>query len=431
MKVLLLGAGGFIGSAVLERLLAAGHEVVACTRDRANLPVHHRVTFKSVDLGRMLEPVDWGPLLKDVHAVVNCAGILRERRAGDFERVHCQAPLALARACMDTGVRPFVQISALGHPADGEFVASKHRFDDALLAMKLPAWILRPSVVLSLRGSYGGTSSLRAAAALPGMLLLPGDGRQRLQPMLLEDLAEVTVRAVAVGDGYGQPLELGGPEVLTIRETLKALRAWLKLPPPRWELQVPEFMVNTLASLGDGLRVHPLGRATWRMLQRGNTTGKAAPDRLYDTLGVRLQSVTETLACSASFVQDRWHALLSLLAPLAWLALVIIWLVSAVAGLTASPEQYGRLLSEMGIPTTFHAGLTLASSVLNLILGLLLLVRWRMRPVLWAMLISVGAYTLGLSIASLSPWLEPLGGLVKNLAVAALAAFCLITQRAR
>src|SRR5690606_36065616 len=141
----------------------------------------------------MLTRQAWRPLLAGIDMVVNVAGILREAATQRFEPIQYGAPLALAQACVDTGVHRFVQISALGDPADGGFIASKHAFDEALLGLPLQAVVLRPSVVFSTAGSYGGTSLLRAMAALPGLLCVPSGGRFELQPLSVEDLAELVV----------------------------------------------------------------------------------------------------------------------------------------------------------------------------------------------------------------------------------------------
>lgn len=431
MKVLMTGAGGFIGSAILERLLAGGHQVVAWARNSDNLPNHPDVLFRPVELNKLLTPGGWVPLLDNVQAVINCAGILREHRGGDFERIHHTAPLALAQACQQESIRPFVQVSALGEPEDGGFVASKHRLDQELLEMDLPVWVLRPSVVISLRGSYGGTSAMRAAAAVPAMLVLPGRGNQQVQPLLLEDLSEMVVRAVEQPQGCTQPLTAAGPEVMTLRDLLLQLRGWLKLPPPSLEIHIPARWVTALADMSDRLHLHPMGRTTWRMLQRGNTADEGALENVDHHLGTHLQSVTETLKRSASFAQDRWHARLKLLAPLGWLALVMIWLISGTTGLVATPQQYQPVLSSIGIPEHMQSALTLATGVLNLTLGLLLFVRWQMRGVLWLMLVSVLAYTAVLGVGNPALWLDLTGGLIKNAAIMALIAFLLVTHNER
>lgn len=429
--VLVTGAGGFLGSAIVERLLEAGHHVVACSHGAQGFTAHPQLAVRPIELGQMTNASDWATVLTGVDAVVNCAGILREGRRGEFELIHRQAPLALAHACVEAHVAPFVQISALGDPADGEFIASKHRFDEDLQSLPLSSWILRPSVVLSLRGSYGGTSALRAGAALPWMLVLPGGGDQRLQPVLLEDLAKAVQSAVEDPAGHDTSLPVAGPAIITVRELLQLIRHWLRLPPARFELRLPRSLVSTLAAVSDRLRLHPMGRTTWRMLERGNVAGDDAPAAVEQVLHMQLRPVDEAFQQGTSFVQDRWHARLKNLVPLAWLSLVLIWLVSGVTGLIAAPEQYQPVLSGIGLPESAHPAAAKATGAFNLLLGLLLALRWRIRLVLWLMLISVLAYTVALGIGMPSLWLALLGGLVKNAAALVVIVFCLVTSSER
>jgi len=430
MRILVTGAAGFIGSGVGERLLAEGHELVACARNRGNLPGCERLSLRPVDLTQMLSVEDWVPLLAGVDAVVNAAGILREQRPGDFERVHHEAPMALAAACVKIGIRRFVQISALGHPDDGEFVASKHRFDQALLASGLDAIVLRPSVVVSLRGSYGGTSMLRAMSALPLAVFLPGDGSQKIQPLWLEDLAEMVEQSIAREPGSPIVIDAVGPEVVTLRDYLLATRRWLKLPAPRMTIRVPIGVVGLANNVGDLFRAGPLGRVMGRMLARGNFSdgsGAAAAD----CLSVQPRSVIDGLNQSASFVQDRWQARLYPLIPLAWLALVVIWLVSALSGFLARPDAFEPLLGRMGLPGGQQAALVLITSSINLVLALALLLRRWLNGVLALMLLSVVAYTLGLGLLAPEQWFDPTGGLVKNLGLIVLILIVMVLESRR
>lgn len=431
MRILLTGANGFIGSAVLEALVQRGHDVVACARHRVNLPRSRRVTFLHADFNEMLAETDWIPLLDDIDAVINCTGVLRESRRGEFDRIHFQAPLALARACVACGVDRFVQISALGHPDDGEFIASKHRLDKALVDTGLTVCVLRPSVVHSLRGSYGGTSMLRAAAALPGILIVPGQGIAEIQPILLEDLAQLAERALTLPMGTRAELPAVGLEVMSVSQYLRAIRAWLKLPEPIVTWRIPPRMIGAVAALSDMFRAAPIGRTTWRMLQRGNIARSGEDETAADVLGYRLKSVTGALESQASFVQDRWHARLYVLLPMAWLALVAIWLVSAASGFTAAPETYHAVLGRMGIPHELHSGLVFVTSTLNLALGLALALRIFLRPVLWMMFLSVLGYTFSIGLMAPAFWLEPTGGLVKNLAILILIVVVLAMEDSR
>jgi uncharacterized protein YbjT (DUF2867 family) len=409
--VLLLGAGGFIGAHVAVALKRAGWRVVhGVRRSRAG----DSDDTVQVDLVRWTSPRDWARVLHGVDAVVNAAGILRESRVQTFDTIHHDAPLALAHACVQAGVRDFVQISALGEDCDGEFIASKHRFDRALAALPLRAVVLRPSVVFSTRGSYGGTTLLRALAALPGVLPLPGDGRWRMQPMAAEDLGELVVRALR-SDARGI-FEIGGPEPITMRDYQRQWRDWLRLPRGR-EIHVPVALVSAAVACGERLGAGPMGETIWRMLQRGNVTASDAWVRANDTFGIAPRGVGEVLAAQASQVQDRWHAQLHLLAPLLRFAVVVVFLISAWVGFTTPAAAIQDMVSDSVLRSLAPVALARATAGLDLVLGIALAIGWRPRLVVTAMLALVTAYTLAFGLVLPELWFDPLGGLLKNLVI--------------
>ncbi|MEZ5462253.1 complex I NDUFA9 subunit family protein [Dokdonella sp.] len=430
MKILVTGANGFIGSVIVESLLRNGHDVLACCRSRRNLPASNRVQFVPIDFSMKAGSTDWPALLEDVDAVVNCAGILREARRGDFERIHVEVPAALVGACIDAGTARFVQISALGDPADGTFIASKHRFDRQLLESGLAATVLRPSVVLSTRGSYGGTSLLRALAASPLVVFLPGNGEQKLQPVLAEDLAEIVLRCLTTDAAKGKVLQVVGEDVLSLKQTLGLLRKWMDFSPPHW-IRVPRLLVRLVAWIGDRINVGPIGQTMGSMLERGNFGVQGAHAATTEASGYAARSLRSELEIAPSFVEDRWHARLHALRPLLWLILVMIWLGSGIAGLLANSNDYAATLDALRIPATLQGSLVLFSSLLDLALGCLLLLRWRTRLVLGLMLVSVLAYTLLLGTMAGALWLDPLGGLIKNFAIAGLLMVMLAIDDAR
>ncbi len=414
MRVLVTGAYGFIGGHVVAALVEAGYHVVCGVRRSRVAQRFPDLPATSCDMAADLREEDWLPRLVDIDAVVNCVGILRERGRDTFEAVHVQAPHALFRACARAGIRRVVQVSALCDPVDGEFIASKHRGDALLLALNVDAVVLRPSVVYSVTGSYGGTSLLRALAALPGVLFLPVAGTQRLQPVAAEDLG-MTVAAVLTRPGIAHTtFEVVGPHEITLEEYLRAWRGWLGCGRAR-DVRVPRWLVFAGAALGESLGRGPLGLTMLRMLERGNVGAVDAAQRLRSRLGIVVRALPHALAATPAQTQDRWHARLYFLLPMLRVSVAMLWIVSGLLGLLLPAPRVEAVTSAGPLAAATVLLLARGSGAADLALGLLCLVRWRPRKVLTLMLAMLVGYTAVIGLAWPDAWLEPFGGIAKNL----------------
>ncbi|MET0808303.1 MAG: SDR family oxidoreductase [Pseudoxanthomonas sp.] len=422
--VLVVGAAGFLGGYIVAALRQRGWRVLRGVRAAGRALAADE---RRCDLQQLLSVENWLPSLEGVDAVVNAAGILREVRAQTFAVVHHDAPLALAHACVDAGIGCFVQISALGAPEDGGFIASKHRFDQALLQLPLRSVVLRPSLVYAASGSHGGTSLLRALAGFPGVMLLPGDGRWLVQPVAVEDLAELAARGVeSLASGIH---EVGGPDAMSLCEYQSVWRQWLRIPGRR-ALFTPTLLVSLLVRLWETIGTGPVGETMWRMLRRGNVVATDAHRRLLGEFETAPRSLREVLALHPSQVQDRWQAQLYFLAPALRLGVAALWLVSAWVGLTTPASEIERLADGSVLEAMAPVGVARAAALLDLVFGLWLLTGLRLRTAIAAIMAMVLAYTLAFGIALPMAWLDPLGGLAKNLVVLpALAVLWVLSER--
>ncbi|MDJ0943643.1 MAG: complex I NDUFA9 subunit family protein [Kiloniellales bacterium] len=405
MKVLVTGATGFIGRHVAACLIAAGHEVLIGARDgqRADR-IFPDQRFIACDFTRDLSSDDWRPRLQGVEALVNCVGVLQPRRRATMEAVHLTATAALFDACAASGVRRVIHVSALGVETgiDLHYATSKLAADAHLQGLDLEWTILRPSLVYTPAGSYGGTSLLRAQAALPLFVPLPGKGEQPFQPVFMDDLTEGIRRLLEDGVGIGEIIPVTGPEPIAIREVLFRLRRWLGLG-RAWALRIPMPVMRLLARLGDLVGGGPLTTTSLRMIEQGNA---AAPDRFTLVTGIVPRGFDEVLAQHPAQVQDRWHARLYVLRPALRTVLGLYWIVGASVMLFGGGLHVGRALSGGDAapgggfdPWQIVFGLALAS-------GLLLLLRWKVRLVLawqlWVLAIALlwwAASLVGLMVA--------------------------------
>ncbi len=429
MRILITGAYGFIGSHIASALHVAGHEVIVAVRRPDTRGRFAHWPAIACDFAHDTRVQDWLPRLRGVDAVVNGAGILRETRTQTFSAVHIEAPKALFGACACAGVRKIVQISALGNPEDGEFIRSKHAADAYLSTLDLDWLILRPSVTYSTAGSYGGTSLLRALAALPFVLFMPGDGRQRLQPIAVDDLARAVVRLVEPGIGTRRILEAVGPQPITFENYLCAFRRWLGFARP-YIVKLPLSLIRPFAHLGEWLGRGPLGMTMYRMLQRDNVASPGAAEQFVKTVGFQPRSVDETLKAAPSHVQDRWHARLYLLAPVLRLTLALLWIGSGIAGFLNPAEMSTAQLAIAGIPVVAAMPLVILASSADIVFGVLALTR-HVRLAAAFMLFMLVAYTLLLGSALPALWLEPFGSLLKNLPLIPAVLILLVLQDRR
>jgi uncharacterized protein YbjT (DUF2867 family)/uncharacterized membrane protein YphA (DoxX/SURF4 family) len=430
MRVLVTGAYGFIGAHITAALVASGHDVVCAVREARIDSRFTGLEAIACDMSRDTDIRVWLPRLVDIEAVVNCAGILRETDSDTFYAVHEQSPQALFEACVQRGIRRVIQISALGDRGDGEFIASKHRCDDALAQLPMDWLVLRPSLVYSAQGSYGGTSLLRGLAALPWLIPVPGKGDQPVQPVCAEDVGVCVVAALRHSSCTQQILQVVGPDVLSLREYLLAWRRWLGFAAPHvWSVPAP--LVRLAAHLGERFGKGPLGVTMTRMLERGNVGADHALRKLRDELGVVPRKLTRVLDASPSHVQDRWHARLYFLLPALRIAMALLWIFSGFVGWLVPASKIAEATPGNTLSLSLALVLARGTATADLILGALCLIRRRSRLVLSLMLAMLLGYTL--SIGTLWPehWLDPFGSLIKNVPLIAALLVLLATDERR
>lgn len=270
MKILVLGARGFVGRHIADALRASGHEVLAGVSGGG------RATGELVvDFRRDTQVDAWLPRLAGVDAVINAVGVLRDTPGRPMQAVHVDAPRALFAAAEAVQLQKLVHVSALGIAANPGFYArSKWQAEAGLLqrasAGRLNATVLRPSVVF---GKGGESSELFLNLARLPLLVLPGVARRtRVQPIHVKELAlaaAALLRPAEIG-GNRPVLEAVGPQALTLAELIASLRAQQGRPPARL-LTLPDGLTRLSARLGDAVPLTPWGTEALSLLSHDST----------------------------------------------------------------------------------------------------------------------------------------------------------------
>lgn len=400
--VLIVGGRGFIGRHLAAALAAAGHRVTAPGRERIDL-VHD-------DAAALANKI------KGQAVVINAAGLVRGQGGNSLEAVHAEGTDRLVQAARAAGVGRLIHFSALGASPDGPtgYQRTKGRAETVLAGTDGLDWcVLRPSVVIG-RGGVS-TQVLSALAVLPVPLRI-GPGTWTVQPVHIDDLADLVVRLVAMEGPLPRRIDLVGPEPMTTDALTSALRNWLGLPPRRF-LAVPEPLLVAAALLAGPMASGPLNREVLAMLKAGNT---ADPEPLAAALGRRPRPVAQALACHPATDADRLHARLHFVGPLLRVSLALLWILTGLFSFGLYPPEQSRiLLAQVGLAGPLADIALYGGAALDLGLGLLLLAGWRPVAVGCAMLAAMAAFT---AIAVRLPavhWLHPFAPLLKNLPVAA------------
>jgi Predicted nucleoside-diphosphate-sugar epimerases len=276
MNVLLVGGSGFIGQHLSATLRDRGHDVTALSRDPdpSDLPDDVETAMGDVTAYDSIESAFEGQT-----AVVYLVALspLFEPEGGNdrHDEVHCGGAENCLRAAEKHGVERFVHLSALGADPDGatHYIRAKGRAEQLVREAGVEWVVFRPSVVFGDGGEFVFFTKRLKKLFAPGLPVypLPGGGTQtRFQPVWVGDLVPMLADAVEEDDHVGEVYEVGGPEVLTLREITELVY--------NAEGQSVSIVPLPMSLAGIGLKTlsavpgFPMGGDQYRSLQLDNTT---------------------------------------------------------------------------------------------------------------------------------------------------------------
>jgi len=223
--VTVFGGSGFLGRSVVRALAKRDYRIRVAVR-RPELAGHLQPLGRVGQIhsvqANLRYPASVEAAMRDCQVAVNLVGILTEAGAQTFDAVQGQGAEAVAKAASAAGAR-MVHVSAIG--ADGNsashYARAKAAGEKAVASALPSATILRPSILFGPEDEF--TNRFAALARLSPVLPLIGGGETRLQPAYVGDVATAVADAVDGKTRPGAIYELGGPEVLTMREIMKII----------------------------------------------------------------------------------------------------------------------------------------------------------------------------------------------------------------
>jgi uncharacterized protein YbjT (DUF2867 family) len=223
--VTVFGGSGFLGRHVVRALAKRDYRIRVAVR-RPELAGHlqplGRVGQIHAVQANLRYPASVEAAMRDSRAAINLVGILAESGAQTFDAVQGEGAGTVAKAAAAAGAG-MVHVSAIGADENSasRYGRAKAAGEKAVLAAVASATILRPSVVFGPEDQF--TNRFAALARMSPALPLIGGGLTKLQPVYVGDVATAVADAVDGKTRPGAPYELGGPEVLTMREIMEII----------------------------------------------------------------------------------------------------------------------------------------------------------------------------------------------------------------
>lgn len=275
--VTVFGGTGFLGAAIVRRLLAEGITLRVAVRHPERIaaaPQDPQTGALHPVYADVRDETTVAQALEGSNAAVNAVGLYVEKGAETFEAVHEQGALTVARQAAALGVERLVLISGIGADPHSEAGYVRARAKGELLVRDVfaGATVLRPSVLFGPEDRF--VNSLAEIAARLPLLPLFGRGDTKLQPVFVGDVAEAVCRSLQHPGAPGATYELGGPRVYSYRALIELIlrqarrrRLLLPLPFALWDL---------LALLSALLPTPPITRAQVTLMKRDNVVPEAA-----------------------------------------------------------------------------------------------------------------------------------------------------------
>lgn len=223
--ILVAGGTGLIGGAVVRELARAGKPVAVLSHRPEQAARAFAGLSVKVRSGDARDAASLGPAVQGIETVISSMAfpnfpVENPKKGYTFAEVDARGNERLVAAAKEAGVKQYIYLSGAGAAADGRYhwLRSKWQAEEAIRASGLRYTIIRPSWV------YGPEDKAlnrfaNFARMLPVMPVI-GNGKQRLQPVFLNDVVKAVTTSLDSEQAANQTFEIGGPDVMTMDEII-------------------------------------------------------------------------------------------------------------------------------------------------------------------------------------------------------------------
>ncbi|MCB0272742.1 MAG: NAD(P)H-binding protein [Bdellovibrionales bacterium] len=261
IQTLVTGGTGFVGASIVRALVNAHESVKVVSRDPIHISAHRRVPGAYYVQGDILDQASLDQALSDCDAIIHCvqfpnAPFEDPTKGWTYENIDGHGTEVLTKAAKDKGITRMLYISGMGagqNRSESWFVA-KDRAEKAIME-HCPAWtIFRPSWIYGPQDQ--SLNRLIAHSQLPLVFPIIGNGKQKVAPLYIEDLAKAVVYCLNREKSHKKTFEMGGPEIFSFVEMMKIMLS--VVGKKRILLPIPKSIIKFLADFINILPITPV-----------------------------------------------------------------------------------------------------------------------------------------------------------------------------
>jgi NADH dehydrogenase len=292
--ILVTGATGFVGPRIVHALRKRDQPVRSLVRQPGDRSAATLASWGSeLVQGDMRDPAGLGSAVAGAEVVVHLVSI-RQGSDEDFRQVMEQGTRDLVNAAKDAGVRRFMLMSALGTSEETKdlvpYYHSKWEMEQVVRGSGIEHVIFRPSFIFARDG--GILPTFRKLARVAPVTPIIGSGKQRIQPIWVDDVAAYFAAAVDKPEAANRTFELGGPDAVTWNEFWERLKRALGQRRPSVHVPIQLMRLNALVTERLPGNI-PLTRDLLTMLEHGDNVATSAD--AVQTFGLPLVPLDEQL----------------------------------------------------------------------------------------------------------------------------------------
>ena len=226
--ILVAGGTGFVGGGIVRELARRDKPVAVLSRN----PARHKDRFPGLNVelraGDVTDPGSLKAALAGIDTLISSqqfpnSPIENPGKGYTFEKIDAEGTENLVQSAKQAGVKRFVYLSGVGAAPDAErhWFRAKWRAETAVRESGMTYTIIRPSWVFGPE-DVALNRFLGMSRFLPFVPLIGHAGKQRLQPVFVDDVARAVAESLEKPAAENRVFEMGGPEVLTMKEIVRA-----------------------------------------------------------------------------------------------------------------------------------------------------------------------------------------------------------------